>query len=171
MTDAGSPAHACHKENGGCHPLESPLRDYPAPPMRQHPEPAAAWGLDAAAQATPRLPRREVKFGGLSRVSGCRTRYAEQHTQGHRLPHVAGLAAAHRGGKGGVALAGGRGGGPQNRGAGGRWPLAGDTDFENSHKIICTQFCAKNRAESVRGTAPLFRTGRVILNEPYGFCP
>ena len=39
---------------------------------------------------------------------------------------------------GGVALAGGGGGVPQNRGEGGRWPLAVDTDFENSHKILHT---------------------------------
>ena len=173
MADAGSPAHACHNENGGCHPLRITTAGLPgtayvttsgtgcrvgtrcggpcrsATPVRfsatgchtrrlsatrlnRHcglpgttcettSGTAAAWGLGAAAQALPRLPRGEVKFGGLRRVSGCRTRNAEQHTQGHRLPHVAGLVAASHGDlwRGRCVSWGKRGMGPKTGGKGG----------------------------------------------------
>ena len=52
IAKAGSPAHACHTENGGCRPLESPLRV--TRHRLQHPEPAAAWGLGASARADPK---------------------------------------------------------------------------------------------------------------------
>ena len=54
IATAGSPAHACHKGTAAATRFESPLRDYPAPPMRQHPEPAAAWGLGASAHRDPK---------------------------------------------------------------------------------------------------------------------
>ena len=86
-------------------------------------------------------------------MPGCRTRNAEQHTQCHRLPHVAGLVAAHRGGKGGVALAVGKGGQAPKPGRGGPWPLEVDTNFENSHKILHTCF-AQNAMRNRLGCRP-----------------
>ena len=51
IATAGSPAHACHTGTAAAPRFESPRRDSPAPPMRQHPEPAATWGLGASAHA------------------------------------------------------------------------------------------------------------------------
>ena len=135
--------------------FESPLRDYPAPPVRQHPE-----RLPLGDSVRQRTQRRWLPHGTTAQAV-------------QRLPHMNAAAAQARppaavhsklcgskprGAFWGCCFSWGKGGGgPQNRGEGGRWPLAGDTDFENSHKNIAHNFCARTRVKSVRAN-PWSRT-------------
>ena len=174
IATAGSPAHACHKGTAAATRFESPLRDYPAPPMRQHPERLPRG--DSVRQPMPisnpspffrnRLPHATATKQNRDRIEtadGCHTAMMWHHkTAAHvaaqatpRLPHAgvwqAGLVAAHLGGKGGGASApGGRGAGPKTggRGRGGLWREA---LFLKIHTIYFQNCCANSIQKTVRG--------------------
>ena len=126
-----------------------------------------------AAQALRRLPHGRV----AAQAQTAATRFRPGHFSKAGYQHgVAGLVAAGvaaqlgKGavcgrGAGGRCVRWGEGGGPQNRGEGGRWPLAGDIEFENSHKNIATIFAqepAQNRLGPIRGRIRIARR-RVVL--------
>ena len=71
IATAGFPTHACHMENGGCHPPESALRVTRY--RLQHPVQAAAWGLGASAHRDPKphsvFPYRLPQDNGCHAVS------------------------------------------------------------------------------------------------------